>query len=318
MPSPPAISPWPNRLAWALACATFPLIWVGGLVTTYGAGMAVHDWPSSFGYFLYLPLRLWLLAWDVFLEHGHRTIGLIVGMLAIALAVVLWRQRPPRWLRWMGLAALLGVCLQGILGGLRVVLNEVLLADLHGCTGPLFFALAAALVTLTSRAWQCGPPARPHPAAARLRRGAAALTILLYLQIVLGAQLRHLARLTGGTPITLWVWLHVLGALAIAAGVTWLVWSVWRDAPGQPPLRRRAVLLAALAAGQFLLGVVTWITKYGWPAWFTNTIGALEYTVVAGGRLQATMTTAHVGLGALTLVTSLSLTLWVCRSLSIE
>jgi cytochrome c oxidase assembly protein subunit 15 len=318
MPSSPPISPWPNRLAWALACATFPLIWVGGLVTTYGAGMAVHDWPSSFGYFLYLPLRLWLLAWDVFLEHGHRTIGLVVGMLAIALAVALGLQRRPGWIRWMGLAALLGVCLQGTLGGLRVVLNEVLLADLHGCTAPLFFALTTALVTLTSRAWQFGPPARPHPAAARLRRGALALTIILYVQIVLGAQLRHLPRLSGGTSITLWVWLHVLGALAIAAGVTWLVTAVWRNATGQPQLRRRAVLLAVLLAGQFLLGIVTWITKYGWPAWISNTMGSLEYTVVAGGRLQATTTTAHLGLGSLALVTALSLTLWMYRSLSTE
>ena len=66
-PDPLATSPnpWPHRLAWTLAIVVFPLIWMGGTVTTYEAGMAVRDWPTTFSYWFY-PFELWLAVWDVF------------------------------------------------------------------------------------------------------------------------------------------------------------------------------------------------------------------------------------------------------------
>ena len=75
-------SPWPHRLAVLLVCATFPLIWVGGLVTTYDAGMAVPDWPTTYGYNLFLyPWQTWLAGpWDLFIEHGHRLLGSLGGL----------------------------------------------------------------------------------------------------------------------------------------------------------------------------------------------------------------------------------------------
>src|SRR5262249_36289635 len=67
-------NPWPHRWAVGLVCATFPLIWIGGLVTTYGAGMAVPDWPNTYGYNLWLyPAATWINGpWKLFVEHGHR------------------------------------------------------------------------------------------------------------------------------------------------------------------------------------------------------------------------------------------------------
>ncbi len=312
MTSTATTSRWPNRLAIALALATFPLIWMGGLVTTYDAGMAVPDWPQTYGYWFYYPIRYWLAARDIFLEHSHRMIGTVVGLLTIALALAVWRIDRRRWVRWLGLAALLGVCAQGTLGGLRVRMNEILLADLHGCIAPLFFALTTALVAITSVAWQTAPAARPHPAALRLQRLSLAVTVLAYLQIVFGAQLRHMARLTGAGSLSLWVWLHVANALVIAAGVTWLVYAVLRSAP---VLVCRATLLGAVFAVQLLLGAATWVAKYGWPAWFTTYVWSLEYTVVSGGGLSSHLTTGHVAFGSLMLVTSLSLTLWTRRLL---
>ena len=82
-----AASRWPYRLAVLLAAATFPLISVGGLVTSYDAGMAVPDWPNTYGYNLLLyPWTTWLFGpWDLFLEHGHRLLGVLVGLLAMGL-----------------------------------------------------------------------------------------------------------------------------------------------------------------------------------------------------------------------------------------
>ncbi|HEY7710462.1 MAG TPA: cytochrome oxidase assembly protein, partial [Candidatus Entotheonella sp.] len=147
---------WPHRWAVALACATFPLVWVGGLVTTTDSGMAVPDWPTTYGYNLFLyPLSTWLAGpWDIFVEHGHRLLGAIVGCLTIGLVVSLWRSESRTWLRWLGVAALLLVVSQGVLGGMRVVYDERSLAMFHGTTGPLFFAITVAMTVFTSRRWR--------------------------------------------------------------------------------------------------------------------------------------------------------------------
>ena len=104
-------SPWPHRWAVALVCATFPLIWIGGLVTTYGAGMAVPDWPNTYGYNLFLyPWQTWLYGPSkLFIEHGHRLFGSLVGLVTIGFVISTWWCQSGALLRWLGAAALAGV-----------------------------------------------------------------------------------------------------------------------------------------------------------------------------------------------------------------
>src|SRR5687767_4096881 len=148
-------NPTLHRLALLTAAATFPLIFMGGLVTSHGAGMSVPDWPNSYGYNMFtFPPSQWV--GGIFYEHTHRLMGTVVGMLAIALAVWAWhtqianaatrlaaaatRRRVtgpripsafPRHVRWLCLAVLVAVILQGVLGGLRVVMVELDLAIVH-------------------------------------------------------------------------------------------------------------------------------------------------------------------------------------------
>jgi cytochrome c oxidase assembly protein subunit 15 len=294
-----------------LAIATFPLLWVGSLVTTYHAGMSVEDWPSTFGHWFYAPQ--WFQYWDVFLEHSHRVIGMVVGMLTIALLAALWWLDGRRLMRWLGIVALLGVIFQGVLGGMRVLLNEIVLANIHGCVAPLFFALTAALVTLTSAPWRATAPAPRDRAQQRLSRVALAVTLLFYLQIVLGAQMRHLPPWAGPHWLELWLWLHLLNAgLLVAAVVLLLVMAFGRD--DGSIVARRARLLGGLFLTQLLLGALAWIARYGWPVWATRTLGAVNFTVVDGGWLQSLAITLHVGVGALCLVTALSLAFWSRRT----
>jgi cytochrome c oxidase assembly protein subunit 15 len=312
-------SRWPHRLAWALTCTTLPLILLGSMVTNYGAGMAVEDWPTTFGYWFY-PIKAWLAFWDLFLEHGHRMLAQAVGLLAIALAVVLWRKDSRRWMWLMGLAVVLGVVSQGVLGGFRVIYDATLLAKIHGCTAPLFFALCAAVVTFTSTKWLANDGPREYPSAPRLQRLTLVLAVAFYLEIVLGAQLRH--QLSGAWAVNawtgwfeLWVWLKLIGAGLLAAGVVWLLVYVSRNLSNQPMIIHRTQLLAGLFLTQTALGAAAWVTKYGWPGWFTDNLLAIDYTVVAEGPLQTTVRTAHVGVGACSLAVALSLALWSRRLL---
>ena len=314
-PSTPPRSPWPHRLAWVLTGATFVLLYAGGTVTTYSAGMAVPDWPTTEGFWFY-PIGKWLGGdWDVFLEHGHRLLAQAVGLVTIALAVALWRLDPRKWMRWLGVAAVLGVILQGTIGGLRVLGDELLLAKVHGCTGPLFFALCAAIVTLTSPRWEQSEAAKGQPAPRMLQGLALALCLALYVQIVLGAQLRHVSPVAAPGWFDLWVWLKLIVAGLIAIGVVWLVIHVFRSARGEAMVVRRSGLLAALFFVQLLLGATTWVLNYGWPLWFKDYVWQLDYTVVAEGGLQVVTTTVHGAVGSLNLVVALSLALWSRRRL---
>jgi cytochrome c oxidase assembly protein subunit 15 len=286
---------------------------MGGMVTTYGAGMAVPDWPSTFGWWWY-PVRNWANVWDVFLEHSHRVIGMTVGVATIALAVSLWRCDRRPWIRWLAVVAIGGVCLQGTLGGLRVVADAKLLAAVHGCTAPLFFSLAAAMVMFTSRRWRSDAPPAADPDAARVQRVSVVLAALIYFQIVFGAQLRHVRPEQQLFWHTLWVWLHLLNA----ALLVWFVVAALRAVRGstQPLLRRRAGLAAILCVLQLILGAGTWITHYGWPAWFRTYVFTFDYTVSSEGPLQVLTTTTHVVAGSLALVAALSLALWSRRLLA--
>ena len=118
-------SRWPHRVAAVLAAIVFPLIWVGGLVTTYDAGMAVPDWPNTYNYNMFsYPVRDWFFGpWDLFVEHGHRLLGSLSGLVAIGLVIVTWRKEPRKWVCWMSVGLLVLVIAQGILGGLRVLLD---------------------------------------------------------------------------------------------------------------------------------------------------------------------------------------------------
>jgi cytochrome c oxidase assembly protein subunit 15 len=301
-------------LAWILACGTFPLIWVGGLVTTYEAGMAVPDWPNTYGYNLFLyPLDSWLEVWDLFLEHSHRLLGAMVGMVTIALLILLRVFDQRKWMRWMGAIALVAVSVQGTLGGLRVLGNEIFLAKVHGCSAPIFFALAASLVTLTSTHWIQPVGRQIRPGVRWLLRLSLGATGLVYCQIILGSQLRHLARDVGPGWFELWVWLHLIVAGLLLVLVVWVTVTLHRKFPSEQMLRRRGKLLLVLVLLQIVMGCATWVLNYNWPAWFLDYFFALEYTVVAEGRLQALTTTAHVAVGSLCLVLALSLTMWSFR-----
>ncbi|TWU23562.1 COX15/CtaA family protein [Bythopirellula polymerisocia] len=308
-------SPLVHLWAWLLACATFPLIWWGGLVTTTGAGMAFRDWLTSDGYLM--PFYPWLSSTgDKFIEHGHRLLGMIVGLLAIGLVGITWAKESRYWVRIFSLAILVGVIIQGALGGMRVVFDERTLALIHGCTGPLFFAMCVAMVVITSRWWCDVEPLESSPREWKYLRLAALTTILAYMQLIAGAVVRHSPHLVGQSASAVFqaaVYLHVLLAVAIVVHGVLLIWQANRC---KQPIGR-CWLLGALIGVQIVLGGSTWIVKYGLPRWASRMFGELTFANTADNAFQAVVVTSHVAVGSLILVTSLALALRVARQLRI-
>lgn len=303
-------SPWPHRVALVLASAIFPLIWVGGLVTTYDAGMAVPDWPTTYGYNLFLyPWQTWLFGpWDLFIEHGHRLFAAAVGLLTIVLTVVLYRCDERAWVRRLGLAALALVLFQGWLGGMRVRLDARTLAQIHGCVGPAFFALAAALAVFTSRRWR-GAESQGASTDRRAARLAVITTSLAYVQLLLGSQVRHISLRSDMTVFRAAVLLHLFMAALVVLHAYLLAARVGGRQASDAWLARPARWLAVLVTVQIALGCATWILKYGWPAWLSQYSWAAGYVITRESLVQASITTAHVATGSLILVASLTVAL---------
>ena len=193
-------NPWLHRFAVLTAVATLFLICVGGLVTSKGVGMAVPDWPTTYGYnMFFFPLSKWV--GGVFYEHSHRLVASGVGFLTTILAAWLWIKEERRWLRWLGVVAFVGVCLQGVLGGLRVTQLKDEIGIFHAALAQLFFVLVCAIALFTSR-WWLSPKRRGTavqgasrpPTDFGVRQPSAAFvfaTLLIFAQLVIGATIRH-------------------------------------------------------------------------------------------------------------------------------
>ncbi len=232
-----------HRLALLTAGATFVLILFGGLVTNTGAALAVPDWPTTFGQnmFLYPWSRM---VGGIFYEHSHRLIGAVVGLLTVMLAATLWRAGGR--LRWLGLAAVTAVVVQGVLGGLRVVLLQGTLAILHGCLAQAFFALLVAIAFVTAGV----SPARSAGVSSSTRAVTVTAAALIYVQIVFGALLTHAGRID----------LHLAGALGVFALVP-MVTARLRRGP-DPMAAATARMLLVLLGLQLVLGVAAFVGRF--------------------------------------------------------
>jgi cytochrome c oxidase assembly protein subunit 15 len=284
------VSVWPHRIAVITACATFLLLFIGGLVTSKGAGLAVPDWPTTFGYnmFLYPWSRM---IGHVFYEHSHRLVASAVGLLTIALAVTLWLREERLWVRNLGLLALALVIFQGVLGGLRVLLLEQTLAIVHAAVAQAFFALVVTLALVTSLEWRQNPPERSLTDGNRLRRLGTLTTGFIYVQIFFGAVLRH----TGSRLDA-----HLLFAALVAVHVVLLALRVTKRHHSETKLIRPAQILIVLLLVQLVLGAVSYFGK------FTGMLRMPAEAVVF-------FTTTHLITGALMFVICLVLTLRAYR-----
>ena len=290
---------WLHRYAKFVSAATVLLITAGGLVTSTGSGLAVPDWPTSYGWNMFtFPMKH--MVGGIFYEHGHRLIASGVGFLTIILALWIWKAESRRWMRVLGFAALAAVCVQGLLGGLTVLyFLPTPVSTAHAGLAQIFFCLTVAITLFTSPRWS--EPEHKLVDDHVLRLVATTTTVLIYVQIIVGATMRHsdaglaipdfplvFGRIfpPAWTPQIAIHFAHRIGALIVTLAIAATVGHVLYHHGSRAELRGPALTLMCLLLAQITLGAyVVWSQKH------------------------VAINTAHVVVGALTLATSLVLTL---------
>jgi heme a synthase len=298
---------WLNRYAKLVAASTVLLIAAGGMVTSTGSGLSVPDWPNTYGWFMFsFPMDKWV--GGILYEHSHRLIASTVGFLTVILTVWTWRSEPRPWVRFLGFAALGAVVLQGLLGGITVLLGLPPAVSIgHAGLAQLFFCITLTIALVTSSSWSTPSIGVDDP---RLRRFTIATTALIYLQVLVGATMRHTGAgmaiptfplAFGHVLPPIWTaaiaihFAHRAGAVIVAAAIVATTSVVWRYHRAERDLIRPATLLLLLVCSQATLGAM----------------------VILSG-MQPIINTAHVVNGALVFGTSLVLTLRAHRSLIVH
>jgi cytochrome c oxidase assembly protein subunit 15 len=290
-----------HKYATLVAAATVVLIAAGGLVTSTGSGLAVPDWPTTYGWSMFtFPLSK--MVGGIRYEHGHRLVASTVGFLTIILTAWLWLRETRVWVRWLGIAALVAVITQGVLGGITVLyFLPPAVSIAHAGLAQVFFCLTITLALVTSRGWMSG--ATPDDPV--LRRIATTTTVMIYAQILLGAAMRHTGaglaiedfpQVFGGVLPPYWNgaiavhFAHRVGAAIVALLVLATAAHVWFHHRRRRELVMPAIALTLLVLVQITLGGLTVLT-----------------------RKDVIINTSHVVTGALVLASSLVLTLRTWR-----
>jgi cytochrome c oxidase assembly protein subunit 15 len=320
---------WLHRYAMFVVVAIVSLIFFGGQVKSTGSGLSVPDWPNTYGHFMFsFPWEQ--MVGGIFWEHTHRMIASITGLLTFALTIWVYRADQRRWVKRLALFASGAVLIQGVLGGLTVMfLLPAWISSSHGTLAQIYFCSVVALALVTSPKWVDGIQKEVDSTSMPLRHIALATTIVIFAQLIIGALMRHseaglavpdfptmfgswvpplsderlamankelwkldLLWKMGNSEITRWQMLshllHRLGGLAVTVMVIWTAVKVFREQGHNREFRNSVLLLLGLVVVQVTLGILTILTEK-----------------------QFTITTLHVVTGALTLATSLVLTIRV-------
>lgn len=292
-----------NRLFLFATVFTWPLLFIGGLVTSYGVGMAVPDWPTTFGINMFL-YDFMNSAWGVFIEHGHRLYGSAVGLCLLIVAPLLqFSKSVPGRIKVAAWIALVGVIVQGVMGGLRVTRISTNLAMAHGCFGQAFFAYLACLTAWSSRTWSRlgdidSDDISSYQPSRSIAWFAAVSVIMVYGQILAGAWLRHF-------PAPGKLYLHGILGIAVAVTVTIFSSKLRREPIAEiKGVKWTRSVMVGLAHFQIILGLIAW--------WVMRPFDGMPKRVTDTAAL---IRTAHQANGALVLAFVAIVSLWVMRSL---
>jgi cytochrome c oxidase assembly protein subunit 15 len=289
-----------HRFTVLVACATLVLIVAGALVTSHDAGLATSDWPLSNGQLF--PKMVGNLFW----EHGHRMVATTIGLFTIAVVVYVFAKEERLWVRRLSLFGLIAVITQGLLGGLTVKLMLPLaVSAAHATLAQLFFCTTVSLTAFTSKSWMQEKSRLEEQGIVPIRRLCSAAAVTVFLQLILGATLRHSATWDKPLPVALMI-AHAGGALAVVLTLGSAVSTVLRRYQGEKFLTRPAAIALLLLVVQLTLGIAAYMTRLASP----NDPQPLNPMI--------SITVAHVACGALVFATTIVLTLRTFRVVRVQ
>lgn len=243
---------WLARFGVVAALTMLPLLLVGGVVTTSDSGMAVPDWPNTFGTNMFLfPLSR--MTGGVYFEHTHRLFGAMVGLTALTLMVLTLGSQRCGKTKALAVGVFLFITLQGVLGGVRVTEASKFLALLHGVAAQIAFAMLVTLAAMCSMRWNDGHEPTAAPGVRKIKRLAWATMVITLLQIAFGGMIRHF----GDEELPMHaVMTHAGWSLVVIAHVFMVSSKIAaiKDAPKH--LRRIAHAMLAIVSLQMLLGFI--------------------------------------------------------------
>jgi cytochrome c oxidase assembly protein subunit 15 len=318
-PSPAGYNRGLHRVALIVAWSIFPLIFIGGLVTSKDAGLSVPDWPNSYGYSMFLfPPKLWV--GNIFYEHTHRLYASFVGLLTIMLAAWTWFNERRKWVRILGVSCLSLVVIQGVLGGLRVVLLKLDLAIVHACVAQGFFCLAMLMCVVTSKWWSNigSQPDEDRSNGRSVVRLAIVTWVVVFAQLIVGATMRHYRAglAIPDLPLAYGRLIPPTNAADLQAAQHQTMPDNWWDANdstlGQVWLafgHRIGALLVTICVIALAVVVLRKYRRRGLTGLAWTLLGLLVAQITLGVltvllRKPADIASAHVAVGALVLVTA--------------
>jgi cytochrome c oxidase assembly protein subunit 15 len=281
-------NPGLHRWSVLLACCTLLLVVAGGVVTSRDAGLSVPDWPLSYGKLM--PS----MEGGILYEHGHRMIATTVGLFTVISMIWLLRSEKRRWLRILGMVALLAVIAQGTLGGLTVLyLLPWWISSAHASLAQLFFSTTVAIAFFTSKWWMRGPVTTDENPQFPLRAISLAVPFFVLGQLAMGAAARHKA--IGSIY-------HISGSPIVTGVILWVSLRILLHYAQNRELRTGAVALIAVTFCQVFLGIAAYMSRIAYA------------DAVQPMPLMVTFTVLHVAVGALTMAASVTLAILVRRN----
>src|SRR5579863_5608662 len=277
-----------HRWSILLAFCTLLLVVAGGLVTSRDAGLSVPDWPLSYGK-LMPPME-----GGIIYEHGHRMVATTVGLLTIVSMIWLFRSERRKWSRWLGAIALAAVILQGVLGGLTVLLLlPWWISTAHACLAQLFFSTTVAMAMFTSVWWLRGQTYVEEIPKYPIRDLSLAAPVCVLAQLALGAAARHKA--IGSIY-------HIAGSPIVTGVILWVALRILLHYAENRELRLASISLLTITFCQVFLGIGAFMSRIAYA------------DAVQPMPLMVTFTVLHVAVGALTMAASVVLAILVRRN----
>ena len=292
---------WLNRFAIFVSAFTVFLLLAGAFVTSTGSGLAVPDWPLSFGKFF--PE----MTGGVFYEHGHRMVAGATAIFTFILCYLIQTKEPRGWVRKLSLASVVVVITQALLGGMTVLFKlPPAISISHACLAQIFFSISIVVALSTTRYWQEEPKGWTRTDGVAFTPLCLTLNALFFLQLVMGATMRHkkaglaipdFPLVFGGLvppefsfPVAIHYG-HRVGAVLVSLASVLLVMRLFKKQANQLVIIAVGGVLLTLLSIQWLLGaLIIWLKR------------------------PIPITSSHLVVGALCLGTSVALTALVRRA----